>query len=442
MRGTPYRRQTFEPERHDWQTHHQEQRRWLWLRRKHRGRQAPHRKHRRRTFVSLLLAALVAVLLFTQGNGVLGARSADLLRTILGPRGTAQIEAWYLNAQDTGRRIQYHFFGTPTHAPWRTRATAAPSQAARQQRVESMPLVSITPTIQPALAGEGVWNVDGMPVSAVSRVPLAAKTFLRPDPARPYAVVTLPQFDLRFDRLHMVAGTAQPGGPRHMYGSGVIPTANQQGNTLLAAFNGGFKYADGQYGMMVHGTTYVPPQQGAATIAVTREGQVLLGAWGKDPLLSAGNSDLVAWRQNAALLIDAGKINPLTGDGAAWGGTILNSTYTWRSGIGITRSGTLLYAAGNSLSAATLARALQAAGAVTAMQTDINPYWVRAFLYHRAANGSLQATKLHPGMQGTGSEYLRGTQRDFFYVTRATRVPPCRRTPPALSATPAAGCGG
>ncbi|MHB8600727.1 MAG: hypothetical protein ACYDER_28465 [Ktedonobacteraceae bacterium] len=124
------------------------------------------------------------------------------------------------------------------------------------------------------------------------------------------------------------------------------------------------------------------------------------------------------WRQNGALLIDKGEINPLTQDGAAWGGTILNSAYTWRSGIGMTAQGTLLYAVGNSLTARTLAVALKSAGAVMAMQTDINPYWVRAFLYNRNSQGTRTITKLNPAMNGSGTEYLYGTARDFFYLTR------------------------
>ena len=181
---------------------------------------------------------------------------------------------------------------------------------------------------------------------------------------------------------------------------------------------------DGQYGMMTNGITYVPPKSGAATIAVTKEGQIILGKWGADFRLSTGNTDLAAWRQNAALLIDQGVINPLTSDGAAWGGTILNSTYTWRSGLGITPNGSLLYAAGNSLSAKTLGIALQSAGAVMAMQTDINPYWVRAFLYQRSQQGNFHITKLNPSMYGTGYEYLNGTQRDFFYMTYTMPIVP------------------
>ena len=66
-----------------------------------------------------------------------------------------------------------------------------------------------------------------------------------------------------------------------------------------------------------------------------------------------------------------------------------------------------------------MGKALQAAGAVMAMQTDIDPEWVRAFLYQRDDSGAWQIIKLHPGMQGTGKEYLQHDDRDFFYITRA-----------------------
>jgi hypothetical protein len=260
-------------------------------------------------------------------------------------------------------------------------------------------------------------------------MPLAVKTFIQPDSTHPYAVVTLLQFDNRFIHLHMVAGTSEPGGPRGVAGPGVIPIADKAGNALLAAFNGGFKYADGQYGMMANGVIYVPPQAGAATIAVTKAGQIIMGVWGVDPRLNSANGNLAAWRQNASLLVNNGRINPLTQDGSAWGAPVLNSSYTWRSGIGITAQGTLLYAAGDSLTAYTLAVALKSAGAVYAMQTDINPFWVRAFTYNRNSNGSLSITKLNSSMQGTGTEYLYGTERDFFYMTRFT--PPLAALYPA-----------
>jgi hypothetical protein len=361
----------------------------------------------------------------SQGNGEAGAWTADTLRAVLGPTITAQIESWYLGITNTTRQAQYQLSNKQVAAPW-TVGTVGPTPTlplqSKKAALAPMPLPLMKPVISPAIPGEGVWAVQGMAPAPYNYLPLDAKAFFRPDPSHPYAIVTLLQFDTRFILLHMVAGTLEPGGPRGVRGSGVIPAADQKGDALLAAFNGGFKYADGQYGLMINGTVYVPPQPGVATIAATKEGKILLGAWGVDPRLNSNNPDLVAWRQNASLLINNDVINPLTQDGAAWGGTILNSAYTWRSGLGLTAKGTLIYAAGDSLTALTLGQALRAAGAVMAMQTDINPFWVRAFLYNHDPGKPLTITKLNPSMQGNGTEYLYGTERDFFYLTRVTPV--------------------
>ncbi|MGH2510022.1 MAG: phosphodiester glycosidase family protein, partial [Ktedonobacteraceae bacterium] len=374
----------------------------------------------RRAFVVCSMLLLISAILLSQGNGEVGAWFADTSRAILGPTITAQIEAWYLGGNDLVHQMEYHLSGQSVAAPW----TIGPTPTIGIPPTTSpnlptpMALPNIAPIVTSAIAGEGTWITQEMAPAPYNALPLVAKTFFQPDPSHPYAVVTLLQFDSRFVMLHMVAGSREPGGPRGNFGPGRIPATDQSGNALLAAFNGGFKYSDGQYGMKVNGVVYVPPQSGAATLAVTREGQIILGAWGVDPRLNNSDADLVAWRQNASLLIDQGTINPLTHDGAAWGGTILNRAYTWRSGIGITAQGTLVYAAGNSLTALTLATALKAAGAVTAMQTDINPLWVRAFLYARNSQGKLTIAKLNPSMQGNGTEYLNSTERDFFYLTR------------------------
>ena len=384
---------------------------------------------------------IIAVVFMSQGNGTAGAWMADTLRALVGPTMTAQIESWYLGLSNTASQMQYQLGNKQVNTPWKVAtkvphptSTPIPSPTSPAwSTLSPMPLPSMTPLVSPALAGEGAWTIQDNAPAPYDYLPLDAKAFIRPDPSHPYAIVTLQQFDNRFTLLHIVGGTVEPGGPRGARGPGIIPANDVQGNTLLAAFNGGFKYSDGQYGLMTNGVVYVPPQPNAATIAITKEGKLILGLWGVDPLLDSQNTDLVAWRQNGALLINQGIINPLTHDGAAWGGTILNSVYTWRSAIGITAQGTLLYAAGNALTAETLGEALKAAGAVMAMQTDINPFWVRAFLYNRNDNGQLTISKLNPQMQGSGYEYLYGTQRDFFYLTRfAPEVPPANNQPSPL----------
>jgi hypothetical protein len=224
--------------------------------------------------------------------------------------------------------------------------------------------------------------------------------------------------------MHLVSGTGEPGGTLKNYGTGIVDPVDQADNALLATFNGGFKYADGAFGLMTNGKVYVPPQQKAATLAITAGGKLMIGAWGVDPQLNDNNPNLLAYRQNASLLIDNGAISSLANDGAAWGGTILNSEYTWRSGLGITAQGDLIYAAGNALLPLTLGKALKAAGAVMGMEGDINEFWTRAFLYQQNA-GTYTITKLNSQMQGTGYEYLKGDLRDFFYLTRypLTNIP-------------------
>lgn len=412
-----------------------------------------------------------------QANGSGGAAAADAMRAVFGPAITARVEATYLNIADLINTAQYKLEGQTAHAPWSVApsATAAPAAATATARIVAttvpasdtlpatpltqpaaspqptqqpaaprstptqppfslptaprstatamsarspMPLSPLPPVVMPALAGEGIWTTAGLPAAGRGGVPPVAKAYLRPDGARPYALATILQVDLRVARLHIVSGVSEPGGSIGHGGSGAIPPGDTQGGRLLAVFNGGFKYADGAYGLMSGGRVYVPAVQGAATIAVTRSGNVIMGTWGLDRRLTPANRALVAWRQNAGLLIDHGHISAHSQDGAAWGLTILNSTYTWRSGIGLTSHGTLLYVAGNSLSAATLAQTLLAAGAVTAMQLDINPFWVRCFTYGRGAQGEVVAWALNPAMAGIGMEYFYGFARDFFYLTR------------------------
>ncbi|BCL80068.1 phosphodiester glycosidase family protein [Ktedonobacteria bacterium brp13] len=386
-------------------------------------RRASRKSRKKRVPVWLVVCSVITifVVVLTQGNGTIGAWSADEFRAIAGPVAAAQVEAWYLNVQNKANQLQYQLglkhITAPSQLTSRVVKSVPPPVRAT---MKPMPLPPMKTVVSPALSGEGVWNVLEQASGSYNYLPMDASAFIRPDPNYPYAIVTLLQLDTRFSRLHIVAGTQEPGGPLNAYGTGSIAKADQAGNTLLATLNGGFKYADGAYGLMTDGKVYVPPQPTAATIAITRSGKLIIGSWGVDPQLNSNNQDLVAWRQNASLLINNGVINPLTKDGAAWGGTILNSQYTWRSGLGITAQGNLVYAAGNALLPETLGIALHAAGAVMAMETDINPFWTRAFLYQRNSHGTLTINKLNTQMQGTGYEYLNADQRDFFYLTRYT----------------------
>jgi hypothetical protein len=104
------------------------------------------------------------------------------------------------------------------------------------------------------------------------------------------------------------------------------------------------------------------------------------------------------------------------------GSHIGNNVYVWRSGVGVTADGGLVYAAGNGLSVATLANVLARAGVVRAMELDINSAWVDFFSYTPAPPGlpagDLGVIKLLPNMRPSTSGYLTARSRDFIAVFR------------------------
>src|SRR4029077_8800256 len=121
-------------------------------------------------------------------------------------------------------------------------------------------------------------------------------------------------------------------------------------------------------------------------------------------------------RQSLPLIIDHGRLNPALNDGSQWGFTLGNAVRVWRTGVGIDRRGNLIYAAADYQTVITLARILQRAGAVRAMQFDINPEWPSLITYSH--HGGLGPTKVVPNVQQPATRYLVPDDRDFFAVYR------------------------
>ncbi len=252
-------------------------------------------------------------------------------------------------------------------------------------------------------------------------VPLMAQGLLQLDPQRPYAAIALVRIDLSRLQLHMMPGFLEPSHAASVVNAipnlGMIPVTDQ--SHLVAAFNGGFKAINGHYGMMVDGVTLLPPLPGLATLAIYRDGHVNIGAWdgGITP-----TPDLIAFRQNCPLIVQSGQINPMVNvvNYVMWGNTIGNQDITWRTGIGITQdSRYLIYAVGNGTSVATLAQALQQAGAYNAMQLDINQHYAHFAVYQPSGKpgNSLKAVQLLDQMESDPNLYLAAHSRDYFYLT-------------------------
>ncbi len=188
-----------------------------------------------------------------------------------------------------------------------------------------------------------------------------------------------------------------------------VPTDKR--HLLVATFNSAFKLADSGGGFVSGGHTYAPLKNGYATMLRYRNGKVGVVDWEGGP---TGGRNVIYARQNLGLLINNGRLNPNLSNGPEWGATLGNSVMVWRSGLGVDRHGNLIYAAADYQTVRSLAEILKHAGAVRAMQLDINAYWPSFITY--AHPGARDPSNLLSGMQRSPYRYLTPDDRDFFAV--------------------------
>ena len=118
-----------------------------------------------------------------------------------------------------------------------------------------------------------------------------------------------------------------------------------QRSRLLATFNGGFTYVDGQNGSADNGQTNEPLKDGNATLIGYTDGRVDIVDWSGGPNPGSG----VAWaRQSLAPIVWNSQLNPALNtdpNSPQWGYTLGGVTRVWRTGVGIDARGNLIYVA-------------------------------------------------------------------------------------------------
>ncbi len=235
--------------------------------------------------------------------------------------------------------------------------------------------------------------------------PALQEAFLRPDAVHTSYTAGLAWMDPSLLRFVLHPGTQEPG-----HGPWPVPPllAGADRTGLVAAFNGGFRLDAARGGFQIGDKTVGALRAGAASLVIDTQGRASVGQWGRDVGPGPG---VAAVRQNLDLLVDGGQVVPGIDDNAAgrWGATLGNKLYVFRSGIGQTSTGALVYASGNGLSAGTLAELLHRAGAVRAMELDINPEWTSFVQYPAERN-------LLPDMQRSPKRYDTTSTRDFVAV--------------------------
>ncbi len=286
---------------------------------------------------------------------------------------------------------------------------AAPkTKHTRRSPAESPP--KIRPVFPHPLPGEAVWERTGPLVDG--RPPVLVTAF-RTELDYPRIIAYVAWFDHTRTSVAYYPGRYEP--PRAP-DRGPMSVPDAQRWRLLATFNSGFIYRDGSNGSSIGGAMLEPLKQGLATMIAYRDGRVDIKSWRGG---TVAGPQIAFARQSLPLIVDNGRLNPALNDSNQWGYTLGNAVRVWRTGAGIDRHGNLMYAAADSQTVTTLAQILQRAGAVRAMQLDINPEWPTLITYsHR---GGLNPNKVVPNYQQPATRYLVPDDRDFFAIYR--RVP-------------------
>ncbi|HZU80128.1 MAG TPA: phosphodiester glycosidase family protein [Acidimicrobiales bacterium] len=273
----------------------------------------------------------------------------------------------------------------------------------------------LAPFASPAIAGEGQWQPAGRRVDGL---PAVYETFLRPDAVHTSVVTGVAWMDTKLLSATLYSGATIPGDGPWVHSAPIPPVA---ASSLVAAFNSGFLMSNSNGGYYSEGKTPYPLKAGAASFVIYRDGRATVGQWDRDVTMTP---DVVAVRQNLVLLVDGGQ--PVAGlnatDTTKWGYTLSNKVFVWRSGVGVTADGALVYAGGPDLNIVDLANVLAKAGAVRAMELDINTDWVNFSAYTPSdptglASGANGAT-LVPGMSGGPGRYFAPYwARDFITMS-------------------------
>jgi hypothetical protein len=389
--------------------------------RRSRWSRSPKHRRRRRVLavIGVVLAACLIWLAVSLGgaltNPALGSSAGARLAEWFREHGAAPVVNWVENEWYSHHqpKIGGALPKGTIHKP--KTATTLPATATVAHLPAPAPIVPIASS---PVAGEGQWSPAGRPVDGV---PALYTTQLRPSAIHTSYVVGVAWMDTTLLKATLYSGSQIPGGGPYSHTAPISPT---DATSLVTAFNAGFLMSGANGGYYTDGKTIDPLRTGAASFVVYRNGSSTVGQWGRDVSMS---SDVVSVRQNLDLLVDNGQVVPAAYNGSAtqWGATLGGGLYVWRSAMGVTANGALVYVGGPGLDIVDLANILVRAGAVRGMELDINTDWVNDSIYRPStANGAAtpaNGTTLLPGMTGGTARYFASWwARDFITMSAGT----------------------
>jgi hypothetical protein len=370
---------------------------------------------RRRSVVVLFLAALtflvylVATLGFALLNPSYGASLSTRASQWGRQHGLASVVNW-------GANEAYHWDlpkkgGTPPAGAF----GSGPLTQTYKSPLVLAPPENIVPPAKDPLPGEGVWHVVGR--TTANGIPTMYEAFVRPDKVHTSYVAGVVWMDTNLLTAQLYPGAQVPGGGPFWHNP---PISAARSKTLVAAFNAGFAMQNAHGGYFTDDRTIKKLRKGAASVVIFKNGRMTVAKWGRDVVMT---NQIASVRQNLDLIVDNAKVIRGLRDPAStkWGRVVDPNWDVWRSGLGITKTGALVYVAGPGMSLSDLADVMLRAGVEEGMELDYGLDWVQFSSFTGVPDKVINGTdgeSLLPSMPGAPSRYFGSFwANDFFTMS-------------------------
>jgi hypothetical protein len=262
--------------------------------------------------------------------------------------------------------------------------------------------VDVEAIIFPGIKSEGAWRA----VAKVRKEPMIYATSIRPLWCYGSVVATMATYDPTKVRAALFNGTEVPGGKGWKNTSSIRGSAVR---SLIASFNGGFRFEHNPGGYITEGRTIRKMRKGYATFGIRPDGTSTIGIWGED---MTANEEWASLRQNLPPLVAENKSVYASYKAVNWGQDFDNKVYSYRSALCIRLDGLMMFIAVGKVNIGMLADTLVFLGCRTAMQLDINGTWPFFSTYSGFGKTDRSGRTIDTRM-GDPNRHLNGATKDF-----------------------------
>lgn len=270
----------------------------------------------------------------------------------------------------------------------------------------------VAPTIYPALRGEGKW----VAAMRVRTKPMVYVSSVRPLWDCGSVVATMAVFNPNTTRAALFNGNETPGGGPWKNGNKIGARAVK---SLIASFNGGFRFDHKPGGYVTEGKTVRPLKKGYATFGIRTDGTSTIGIWGDD---MTDDGTWVSLRQNLPPLVRDGEIVYYKYTKVDWGKDFDNKVFNFRSAVCRRTDGLMMFVAVGDVNIAMLAKTLQILGCDIGMQMDINGTWPYFAVYNNFGKADRDGRVIDRRM-GDPQRHLNKSTKDFIALFDPETLP-------------------